>query len=692
MTDRRITQHPILATGEKATVNFTFNGKSYKAMSGEPVSSAMMAHGINVFNTHHKDGAPQGIFCANGQCAQCLVLVNGNPKKACITTVEEGMNVRSIEGLPELTADDVLPESKPISVIETDVLIVGAGPAGMAAATELAVANLKIIIADDKEVMGGKLGLQTHNFFGSVRDCNAGMRGMDIGTLMAEEIEELDNVDVWLNAPVVGVFSDGLVGVQKGKRYVLVRPKHFLVTAGAREKTLAFPGCDLPGVYGGGAFQTLVNRDLIKASNRLFIVGGGNVGLIAAYHAMQAGIEVLGLVEALPKCGGYKVHLDKIKRLGIPVWTSHTVLKAEGNCKLERITISEIGSNFQPIPGTEKTFEDVDTLLVAVGLAPVNELLLKAKEYGMSVYAAGDANVIAEASAAIFSGHIIGKKMLRDLGHDVDIPKEWFDILEMLRAKPGPTHDLETLHPKKSNIFPIIRCTQEIPCNPCTAVCPKDSIRTSNGRMTGIPQLVGECIGCTRCVAICPGLAITLVDTGYDPTGKTALVTIPWELPAGSVEPEQEVRTRGFEGEEIGTGKVIAMRNSGWQNRRVLLMLEVPMQEAEKVAGIRMYSARTPTTGKPATAGDDDDTIVCRCERVTKGEIISYIKEHNTTDFNALKAGLRVGMGACGGKTCTELVMRIFKQVLGRDAVIEPHVERPFTQEVPLSAFIDGGG
>ncbi|MDO9537751.1 MAG: (2Fe-2S)-binding protein, partial [Thermoplasmata archaeon] len=471
----------------------------------------------------------------------------------------------------------------------------------------------------------------------------------------------------------------------------LVRPKHLLVTAGAREKTLAFPGCDLPGVYGGGAFQTLVNRDLIRASKRLFIVGGGNVGLIAAYHAMQAGIEVLGLVEALPKCGGYKVHLDKIKRLGIPIWTSHTILKAEGNGKLERITISEIGSNFQPIIGTEKTFENIDTLLVAVGLASVNELLLKAKEYGFSAYAAGDADVIAEASAAIFSGHIIGRKMLRDLGNDVEIPKEWYEILEMLRAKPGPIHELEILHPKKSKIYPIIRCTQEIPCNPCTAVCPKDSIRTSNGKMTGIPQLKGECIGCTRCVAICPGLAITLVDTGYDSTGKMALVTIPWELPVGSVEPAQKVQTMGFEGEEIGNGKIIALRNSGWQNRRTLLMLEVPMADAEKVAGIRIYTAQTPTTGKPATIKDDNDTIVCRCERVTKGEIISYIKDHNTTDFNALKAGLRVGMGPCGGKTCTELVMRIFKQVLGKEAVIEPHVERPFTQEVPLSAFIEGG-
>ena len=288
------------------------------------------------------------------------------------------MKVEELDGLPELPENDDIVPASAIPVIETDVLIVGAGPAGLSAAVELSAGNLEVIIADDKLELGGKLGLQTHNFFGSIRDCHAGMRGMDIGTLLAEEVEELDNTQIWLDSPVVGVFSDGLIGVSKAGEYHLIRPKHFLVTAGAREKTLAFPGCDLPSVYGGGAFQTLVNRDMIRASNRLFIVGGGNVGLIAAYHALQAGIEVLGIVEALPQCGGYKVHLDKVKRLGIPIWTSHTILKAEGDGKLQKVTIAAIDNTFTPQPGTEQEF-NCDTLLVAVGLAPVDELLEKAK-------------------------------------------------------------------------------------------------------------------------------------------------------------------------------------------------------------------------------------------------------------------------------------------------------------------------
>ncbi len=690
MTDKRIRQHPILTPDSDANVRFTFNGKEYLARPGEMVSSAMMAHGISIFNTHHKDGAPQGIFCANGQCAQCLVLVDGIPKKACITAVKEGMDVRQLDGLPELLADDDIVEGSKVPTIETDVLIVGAGPAGLSAAVELAPGKLNIIIADDKQELGGKLSLQTHNFFGSIRDCHAGMRGMDIGILLAEQVEELENTEIWLDSPVVGVFSDGLVGIVREGKYHLVRPKHLLVTAGAREKTLAFPGCDLPGVYGGGAFQTLVNRDLVKASSKLFIVGGGNVGLIAAYHALQAGIEVMGIVEALPQCGGYKVHLDKIKRLGIPVWTSHTVLKAEGHGKIEKVTIAAIDNTFTPQSGTELEFE-CDTLLVAVGLSPVNELLEKAMEFGMSAYAAGDADIIAEASAAIFSGRITGRKMLQDMGLDIEVPNEWHDILGMLRARPGPMHEIQYFKRENAEIYPIIRCIQEIPCNPCTAVCPKNSIQTHDGKLSGVPLFVDQCIGCTRCVAICPGLAITLVDRGYDPEKRLALVTLPWEMPMGTIRQGQVVGTRGFEGEDIGKGRIVALKDSPWQNRRQLLLLEVPMEEAELIAGIQIYEPNQAPKGSSGTEKDDWNTIVCRCERVTKGEIISYIRETGCKDFNALKAALRVGMGPCGAKTCNDLTMRIFRQELGREARVQEHVERPFTMEVPISAFLKGG-
>ena len=690
MVESRIKKHPILSIDETSKyVTFTFNGQELKAKSGEMISSALFAHGIHIFGHHNKDNSPQGMFCANGQCAQCLVIADGIPVKSCITPVAEGMKVKSLDGLPELLKDDeVVKSGGNVPTVDTQVLIIGGGPAGMSAAIELGKMGVQCIICDDKQVLGGKLSLQTHNFFGSIRDCFAGTRGMDIGDNLSALVENEKIIDVWTNSPVAGVFVDGLIGVVKDGRYTLIKPERTLVTTGAREKTLAFPGCDLPGVYGAGAFQTLVNRDLIKPTDKLFIVGGGNVGLIGAYHALQAGIDVIGIVEALPQCGGYKVHLDKIKRLGIPIYTAHTVLRAEGKNHLERITISKVDNKFRPIEGTEAVFE-ADTLLIAVGLTPVDELRKQAEKFGLKTYAAGDADIIAEASAAIISGRMAAREILLDMGFEVEIPPEWEEMIDILRSRPGPVKDLPPI-PKDKEIYPVIRCAQEIPCNPCTEVCVLQSIKIKEPTIMGNPQFEGNCLGCTRCVSICPGLAITLVDKRYDDTKKTARVVIPWEMPEGTIRIGEEVTTTGMEGEVIGKAKVIGKKKSKWQNKRVLVSIEVPFKDANNVAGIRI---KEPLVKKNVTAvktAVNDDVIICRCERVTKKEIVDYIKKTGTKDINAVKAALRVGMGPCGGKTCTELVMRIFRELDIDLKDVEPPVDRPFTQEVSLKTFLRG--
>ncbi|MCK4385263.1 MAG: FAD-dependent oxidoreductase, partial [candidate division Zixibacteria bacterium] len=322
----RIEQHPILEAKGEAKIPFYFNGKKMFARENEVISSALFANGIRIFGHHPKDGSPQGMFCANGQCAQCMVIADGVPVKGCMIPVKEGMRVSTCEGIPKLPEVDVLPEEfEPIETIDTDVLIIGGGPAGITASLELAQHNINVLIVDDKHRLGGKLVLQTHSFFGTVADCYAGTRGIDIATKLAAEIEKYPTIRCMLNTTAVACYSDKKIGVVREGKYFLINPKKLLIASGARERALSFPGCDLPGVYGAGAFQTLVNRDLVRPSRRLFVVGGGNVGLIAAYHAIQAGIKVVGLVEAMPKVGGYKVHQDKILRLGIPVWTSHTV-------------------------------------------------------------------------------------------------------------------------------------------------------------------------------------------------------------------------------------------------------------------------------------------------------------------------------------------------------------------------------
>ncbi len=655
-----------------------------RALEGEVVTSALFANGIKVFGHHVRDGSPQGIFCVNGQCSQCVVLVDGVAVKGCMTVVREGMRVESCEGSPTLPDVESVPRFSEIPVIETEVLVIGGGPAGVTAAIELGKLGVDTLLVDDKTELGGKLTLQTHTFFGTRDDCYAGTRGIDIAKILTEEVKKLDSVGVMLSTAAIGAFHDGRIGLDSGGNYLLVEPKAVLLACGAREKSLVFPGCDLPGVYGAGAFQTLLNRDCVRPTDRLFIVGGGNVGLITGYHAIQAGIKVVGLVEALPRCGGYKVHEDKLRRLGVPVLTSHTVLRAEGEGRLERITTAAVDEGFRPIEGTARTY-GVDTLLVAVGLSPVDDLLGQIHGFGIPCFTAGDAEEIAEASAAIFSGKITGRRIAVSLDREVEIPKEWETLSEVLRRKPGKLIPLETpLHDLA--VYPIIRCVEEIPCNPCVDACPEGSILIPDDPIMGFPLFEGNCTACGRCVAICPGLAINLVKPDHDMERGTSLLTFPFELEEGDLEPGSIVATVDMEGKRVGEGTIRRFRKSPIPDQRKLVSIEVPKEEAFDVAGFTVLEREEGDPERFEGEPVPDDTIVCRCERITAGEVRTEIRA-GVRDMNILKATIRTGMGACGGKTCTDLILRLYREEGIDPCDVTLPTSRPFTAEVPLKAF-----
>ena len=570
---------------------------------------------------------------------------------------------------------------------QTEVAILGGGPAGLCAAVELGRLGVRVLVVDDKPELGGKLTLQTHPFFGSVAECWAGTRGVDIARILADELAGLGSVTAWLSSTAVGVFGDGKIGVVTPSGYRLITTQALLVSLGAREKSLSFVGCDLPGVYGAGAFQTLVNRDRVQASRKLFVLGGGNVGLIGAYHALQAGIDVAGLVEALPEVGGYKVHADKIRRLGVPIWTSHTVVRAHADPESEHlrsVTIAAVDERFQPVAGTERSFE-VDTLLIAVGLSPCDELLLKARELGLRVYGAGDTAEIAEASAAIFSGRTVGRQIARDLGIQVTIPPDWPELTAILQSRPGKTVPLE-LTDHHRPVYPVIRCVQEIPCDPCVEACPEGLI-SIEGSIMGLPRFEGDCLGCGRCVTMCPGLAINLVIDDYDPSGQRSLLMLPFELGLERVPLGEEVRTVDMEGNPVGTGKVVAVRQREDQDRRDLVLLEVSSRDKLVVASFSVRGPSVAMSEPDRDAEDEDDPIVCRCERVRKSTIVREI-HRGVRDINQLKAVARNSMGGCGGKTCTELVRRIFREQGVDLGELTPGTSRPLVAETPFAAFV----
>jgi len=697
MPINRINSHPILEIPEHLTIEFSWNNKPILAKAGETIASALVANGIDIFGHHPKDHAPLGLFCANGQCSQCLVLVDGKPVKSCMTKVQPGISVMPADGLPDISGLEAQFKTEPTGdetkIVEIPVLIVGGGPAGLSAAIELGKLGVRVLLVDDKARLGGKLVLQTHRFFGSTKAVYAGTRGVDIAEKLSAQIKALENVDVWLETNAVAVYEEKTVGLWRvgDQQYVLVKPETLLVATGARERSLAFKGNTFPGIYGAGAFQTLVNRDLVKPADNLFIVGGGNVGLIAGYHALQAGINVAGLVEALPQCGGYKVHEDKLARLGVSILTSHTILEAKGKDHVQSVVIAQLDPNFQPLPETQREI-DCDCVLIAVGLNPVDEFIQKAKEVGLPAFPAGDASEIAEASAAMFSGKITGLEVARFLGVDApEIPQEWRDFESVLKSKPGEILSLNK-EQRHGDVFPVMHCRQEIPCDPCASVCPQGLIQIDPNDIRSLPEFCTfdekNCIACERCVAICPGLAITLVDFRKDPLNPT--VSIPLEFSNNVINVGDPVTLTDVDGNLLGKYPVKSFRTLRQYSGTIIVKVQVPGEIATKVSGIRLVSgwrqeARNTDHFQKKT---EQDTIICRCEHISADRIRELIRE-GVRDINQLKSVTKVTMGSCGGKTCLSLIKKIFREeAIPLEEVTDP-TQRPVFVEIPVETLAE---
>lgn len=317
----------------------------------------------------------------------------------------------------------------------TEIAIIGAGPAGLAAAIEAAKVGASVTLIDENARPGGQLFKQIHKFFGSQAH-GAGIRGFQIGQELCAEAEKL-GVELLLNTTVYGLFEGLVLGLMNEHRTMLLKAEKIIIATGATENALPFPGWTLPGVMTAGAAQTMMNIHRVLPGKRVLMVGGGNVGLIVAYQLLQAGAEVVALVEAAPQIGGYQVHAAKLERAGVKILTSHSIKEARGKTHVESAVITKLGAGWQPIEGTEQEFE-VDTICLSVGLTPNVETAWMAGcefQYAKGrgghvpvldenmqttlsgIYVAGDAAGVDEASIAMEEGRIAGVAAAESLGY-----------------------------------------------------------------------------------------------------------------------------------------------------------------------------------------------------------------------------------------------------------------------------------
>ena len=315
-----------------------------------------------------------------------------------------------------------------------DVIVIGAGPAGLGAAIEAGKAGASVLLLDENDKPGGQLFKQIHKFFGS-REHYAGTRGYAIGQMLLEQARQA-GVEMKLGHRVWGIFPDGSVTATDEVESVRYRGRQIVLATGASENALSFPGCTLPGIMTAGAAQTLANVGHVLPGREIVMVGSGNVGLIVSYQLLQAGAHVRAIVEALPHLSGYAVHAGKVRRAGVPILLSHTVKRALGGQQLEGVELVALDEHMAPVAGSEQIIP-CDTLCLAVGLTPRVELAAVAQcemvwsgplggviprhnekmETSVGrILVAGDLAGIEEASTALDEGRMAGVQAACRLG------------------------------------------------------------------------------------------------------------------------------------------------------------------------------------------------------------------------------------------------------------------------------------
>ena len=265
-------------------------------------------------------------------------------------------------------------------MIKRDLVIIGGGSAGMAAAIGAYDDGVRDIIIIEKGMqLGGILNQCIHNGFG-LEEFKEQLTGPEFMSRLAVEIRKR-KIEVRFQSNVLNLTKDKVVTYSNSiEGVVKIQAKAVILATGCYERSagaIQIPGESPSGIITAGTAQLYLNEMGALVGKRVFVLGSGDIGLIMARRLTLEGAKVLGVSEIMPYSNGLNHNIVQcLHDFDIPLYLSHTVTKTIGKSRLEKIEISQVDDNFNPIPGTEKIFE-VDTLLLSIGLIPSNDLLKK---------------------------------------------------------------------------------------------------------------------------------------------------------------------------------------------------------------------------------------------------------------------------------------------------------------------------
>ncbi len=378
-----------------AEISFEMDGIACIAIEGETIAAALLASGRLRFK-RGRHGEARGYSCGMGVCFECEVSIDGGtPARACMTRVRAGMQVSSTEyrkPLPKLDAPEV---SIARERIDAEVIVIGGGPAGMAAAADLSSAGVPVVLVDERADLGGQFYKQP----GASQDYHGGRptdaqyaEGLQlIERLRSSNTRVLGGATAWGSFRTdEGSFETGVTS--QGKSY-LVCTQAMLVASGAYESMPAFPGWTLPGVMSTGAAQSLARAYRVAPGDRVVIAGNGPLNFQLACELLAGGVRVLAVAEAAPFSVARRLrhglglfaadarlaarglgYLATLRRHAVPVLYGSHIARAEGRDELEAVALAPISRTGEVAKGPEHYFP-VDALCVGYGLQPSNDLI-----------------------------------------------------------------------------------------------------------------------------------------------------------------------------------------------------------------------------------------------------------------------------------------------------------------------------
>lgn len=651
----KIEKHPILDIPQSDIVEFLFEGKPVQGRKGYTIAKALHEAGFPV-HSHSLQGRNRSLECGIGKCGACEMLVDGRVRRICITAVDGVREVRTIAHEADLPGVTFEPPERPqesaqtVKVYKTQVAIVGAGPAGLACREQLNAFGIDNLVIDSNPRIGGQFNMQTHQFFFFEKEKKyGGMRGFDIAKTLAGDSQDgiLLNTTVWdiLEGPRIAVknFVNGQMGY--------VDAQFLVVATGAVPFMPPFENDDLPGVYTAAVFQKMMNQEHTLLGKRVLTVGAGNIGYLTSYQGMQAGATIRAIIEAMPREGGFPVQANRVRRLGIPIMTGYTLVRAIPNDDHTGIVGAVIAKceNFKPIPGTEQVVSDIDIINICTGLTPDNQLLTKGRElYGHRVYGVGDAVRIGEGTSAVLRGKQAAYEIAQDLGirynYDeyLDISRQYIDSqqhpVRLLERPNLPTSERMAAKP-----FVQLDCLYGFACNPCTFSCPQGAI--SKPTTSSTPTVdYNKCIGCMACVNHCPGLAIF----GYDLAKNWCFLPIEYEVQDGA-----EVFLVDNDGRKIGEGRVEKILHKDNKTNVARVFVAQVDGQMTDVKGFILKEKYLNTLCIQNTQNTQKEpTYICHCEDITDAQVLEAVGDRKYISVDELKHITRMGMGPCRGKRC----------------------------------------